>query len=302
MSYAIVKKVIFQYIELLNGLKTYGHINVTGGEPFIHSEFFKILQLFFDNEKFFSYGILSNGSLINDNTSEKLKKLSPSFIQLSIEGTKNTHNEIRGKGNLEKVKQAINSLAKNNIKTIISFTAHKDNYMEFNKVANFCRVNNVFKLWTDRLVPFDGAKKLTDKVLTKKETLEYLNIIFKSQSQKFLFKRPKTIIESKRALQFMADKSIAYRCRAGEGILTVMEDGTIYPCRRLPIKVGNIHESNLYDIYKTSKLINELRDSTPPDECKSCIKIYECHGGAKCISYAVTGNMYARDPGCPIEF
>ena len=49
-----------------------------------------------------------------------------------------------------------------------------------------------------------------------------------------------TTMSMYRALQFQITNDFAYGCTAGDTLLTVMENGDLVPCRRMPIIVGNL--------------------------------------------------------------
>lgn len=61
-----------QYIKLLceynklNNQNLKGQINITGGEPFIKEDIWQLLDFFKQNNKYFDFGILTNGLLLND--------------------------------------------------------------------------------------------------------------------------------------------------------------------------------------------------------------------------------------------
>ncbi|MCX7711193.1 MAG: radical SAM protein [Clostridia bacterium] len=301
LEYSQLMAVIDQYKDLLKKLNRKGHINITGGEPFIREDFFSLLEVLNQNHQHFSFGILTNGSFIDQAAACRLKNLNPAFVQISIEGDEEIHNSIRGEGNLERVLQALKCLRKNDIKTLVSFTAHRGNYKTFPAVAGLCRRNGVFKLWTDRMVPFGNAESIKASSLNPQETWEFFNIVNQCRAEKNWRIRNRTIIELKRSLQFLADNSFPYTCKAGESLITLLEDGTVLPCRRLPIVAGNIKESSLMEIYFESPTLKELRSEVgAPGRCSRCSYFILCRGGARCISYAVTGEYLSRDPGCPI--
>lgn len=299
-SFTQMLSVIEQYKQLLLKLNRKGHINVTGGEPFLCEDFFDLLKVFNEHKDYFNFGILTNGTFINNANAKRLKLLNPSFVQVSIEGDEKTHNSIRGEGNLKKVIEAIMHLKHNGIKTLVSFTAHKENYKSFPDVAALCKKIGVFKLWTDRMVPFGGAEKMQDSLLNPKETLEFFNIVKRCREQKKWGRRNKTIIELNRALQFFVNDNYPYSCNAGESLICLLEDGTVLPCRRLPIEAGNLKELSLEQIYFGDVMKDLRREAPPPEGCNRCSYFILCKGGARCISYAVTGDPFARDPGCPI--
>ena len=91
-----------------------GHLTVTGGEPFIRGDFLDLLQAFADNRSLFTFAILTNGSLIEQATASRLKKLKPSFVQVSMEGGQPTHDRIRGPGSFDQTVSAIRRLVERN--------------------------------------------------------------------------------------------------------------------------------------------------------------------------------------------
>lgn len=302
MDFQKLLDIIEQYKELLLKLGRPGHINVTGGEPFIRDDFMKLLHILSQNNEIFSFGILTNGTMIDRETARRLKELGTAFVQVSIEGNREIHDSIRGEGNLSDVLKALDYLSENDIKTLVSFTAFKDNYKSFPEVLKLCRKHKVFKLWTDRLVPFGGAEDIKGKCLDINETMEYINIINRERTRKrFLRGNSGPIVETKRALQFITTRNMPYKCSAGKSIITILEDGSVLPCRRLPIVIGNVLETTLISIYENSSLIRGINSQRePPKGCERCSYYFLCGGGAKCISYAVSGDIYSRDPGCPI--
>lgn len=99
-----------------------------------------------------------------------------------------------------------------------------------------------------------------------------------------------------RGLQFLKGGE-CYKCSAGDKLITVMADGTVYPCRRMPIDCGNIFTNSLSKIYEC-KIFSELRNYKEIDGCNKCIYLEKCGGGLKCLSYAVEGTPFKKDEGC----
>jgi radical SAM protein with 4Fe4S-binding SPASM domain len=106
-----------------------------------------------------------------------------------------------------------------------------------------------------------------------------------------------TEIALHRALQFLAGGP-AYHCTAGDTLITVMPDGTLYPCRRMPINAGNLHQTPLSTLYNGA-LFRQLRDpALVASGCEKCTYERLCRGGLRCLSYAVEGSLSVADPGC----
>lgn len=297
LTYKQLESIYLQYKELLKKLKMKGHINITGGEPLCNPHLFKILDLIKDDKENISFSILTNGTLITEQIAKKIKSYNPYYVQVSLEGGKKTNDYIRGLGTYKQIAKGIVNLKKQDIFTSISFTATKLNYKEFPKVVKYARKLNVNNVWSDRYIPL-GHSEDKNLALNYSETREYLEILNKERSKLINKKDNITTISMYRALQFQMTNDLPYGCTAGDTLLTVMENGDLVPCRRMPIVVGNLLKENMYELYKKSSILQELRSQRIPDDCKKCEHSELCHGGLKCLTYAMYNDLNHKDIGC----
>ena len=287
--------ILNQYRHLLRELGTKGHINITGGEPLCSPHFFKLLEEFKTDRDLYSFSILTNGTLITDEIAKKIASYGPEYVQVSLEGGKKTNDYIRGKGVYTRVARAVKLLKKYNIYVSLSFTATALNYKELPKVVKFAKKYGVDTVWSDRYIPLNTQKD--NLSMDKEQTKEYLDIITKAS---FELRRQgcKTEVALYRALQFLKTNNLPYSCTAGKTLLTVMENGDLVPCRRMPIVVGNLLENNMLDLYENSNIMKMLRRDTTPDDCEDCDYSAFCKGGLKCLTYAIYGDLNHKDIGC----
>lgn len=297
LSYEQLEKIYKQYKNLLKKLKMKGHINITGGEPLCNPHLFKILDLIKKDEKLISFSILTNGTLITENIAKKIKSYNPYYVQVSLEGGQKTNDYISGKGTYKKIAKGIKNLKKYNIFTSISFTATTLNYKEFPKVVSYAKKYKVDNVWSDRYIPL-GDSEDKNLSLNVSQTQEYLSIMAKERLKLKRKQYNKTTISMYRALQFQKTNDFAYGCTAGDTLLTVMENGDLVPCRRMPIVVGNLLKDDMYKLYKTNSILKELRKNTIPDDCNDCEHAQMCHGGLKCLTYAIYKDLNHKDIGC----
>lgn len=300
LKYEQLLDIYNQYKELLKKLKMKGHINITGGEPLCNPHLFKILELIKKDSENITFSILTNGTLINEEIAKKIKSYNPYYVQVSLEGGKKTNDYIRGTGTYKRIAQGIINLKKQDIFTSISFTATKLNYKEFPKVVKYARKYKVNNVWSDRYIPL-GDSEDKDLALNFEETREYLNIMNNERNKLMDKKNNITTISMYRALQFQMTNEFAYGCTAGDTLLTVMENGDLVPCRRMPIVVGNLLENNMYDLYKNNITIKSLREKKVPDECSDCEHSEMCRGGLKCLTYALYKDLNHKDIGCEVK-
>lgn len=291
-----IKKIFFDYLDFLKLHNFKGHINVTGGEPFLYHDFFSVIDLFEKHD--ISFGILTNGTLLNDEITERLSKYKKlAFVQISLDGNKRMHNQIRGIGNFEKSINGIRLLNKHNIKSMVAFTAHKKNIKKLRAVIRVVKKEKVKVFWADRLIPTGSCKDM----LNTDELLKFTKIMFKESVKANKEKSCVTEIRCNRALMFFGGSRGIYHCSAGTTLLTVLANGDLLPCRRMPIVLGNTIEKSIEKIYSESEIIKEIIENEIPKECENCYKASKCKGGLKCISYALTGKIGVKDINCPIE-
>ncbi|MEE1805355.1 SPASM domain-containing protein [Streptomyces sp. BE133] len=85
---------------------------------------------------------------------------------------------------------------------------------------------------------------------------------------------------------------------AGRGFVFVSHTGTVHPSGFLPLGAGNVRETPLTDIYRTSELFTGLRaPERLGGRCGRCEFRQVC-GGSRSRAYGVTGDPYAEEPWC----
>lgn len=275
-----------------------GHINVTGGEPFARPEFPRLLDVFAAHRPLFSFAVLSNGTLIDAALARRLADWQVGFVQVSIDGNRATHDRIRGAGNYDRVVEGVGHLVTAGVRTVISFTANRANFRDFEEVARLAKRLKVWRVWADRLIPCGQGESLREQLLTPEETRELFELMGRARAEARRGWFNRTEVSMRRALQFLVGGEEPYRCTAGDSLVTVMPNGDVYPCRRLPIRAGNLQETTLDALYSCD-LFRALRDRKRcAAGCEDCLYTGLCRGGLRCLAHAVTGDPFTADPGC----
>jgi len=92
------------------------------------------------------------------------------------------------------------------------------------------------------------------------------------------------------------------RCPAGTTKLSILPDGSVYPCylffRRREFRLGNILTESFEDICG-SPILNYFR-KFQSNKCPvtSCELFSECHGGCPAVSLLICNDIDAPDPRC----
>lgn len=86
-------------------------------------------------------------------------------------------------------------------------------------------------------------------------------------------------------------------CVLGTDGLCVMPDGTVFPCRRFPLPIGNLLTDSLKAIWEESEVLEKVRrKNNLKGKCGTC-RIEGCTG-CRSLAYALTGDYLAEDPHC----
>ncbi|MCA1902619.1 MAG: radical SAM protein [Candidatus Hydrogenedens sp.] len=281
----------------LSKWRRHGHISLTGGEPFIRKDLiFKLLEFFESSNSISKIVILTNGTLIQEDDIKQLKSFKKlKEIQVSLDGGDAGSNDaIRGKGIFDKVIETLKLLKVNNLTVSIMFTLHRKNLDQVSKIIDLSNKIGVDALKIERITPISKVpiSEFWIEPLELKRIYEYIH------KEKGIRSLSSLEIRTHRPLWGLIDYNINGFCPVGFGMLTLLHDGTILPCRRLPIPIGNILTDGLYKVWYTSGLLWELRNrNNLKGKCSNCEYLYKC-SGCRAIAFAVLGDYMAEDPQC----
>ncbi len=254
-----------------------------GGEPTLHPDFIKILDLF--NKINIKPNIVSNGITFANNQFTKLVLPRVKRITISIHGPPKIHNTltknkcaydlaIKGIKNIiaiDKLKLSTNtSISKKNINKIIILvsTLYKLGLRNigFNMCTSFIENKDCFG-------PKEFYKK-TEKLFLK------IKKEFKDLNFRNITAIPKCVIQNKMIANYY---SSGCHIVSGSG-LTIDVNGYIIPCThwvkyKLVKLDPNISLINFYNLWKKLKLFRNKIATYPIKECVSCKDKYICCGG-----------------------
>ena len=222
------------------------------------------------------------------------------LVQISIEGKQPTHDRIRGQGSYDQALRTIKKLKEHRIEVTINMTLSKYNYKEIKDVIQLA-LKEADRFAFSRLILQGSAKeKMQQEMLTPKELKSVFRQVYRLKNKyhqidiplrdpiwhEFLHVKPKC-----------AD-SMVHGCSIGYSGLTVDVDGTIFPCRRLPIPIGNLFKDDLVDIWNHSPVLNQLRDrDLLKGSCQNCDQRWLC-GGCRAVAFSIENDFLAEDPQC----
>ncbi len=272
-------------------------VNLTGGEPFLRRDFFEILDMLSAQRTFQEIYIITNGTFINSTIIEKLKvheKLKG--VKISLEGSTPELNAfIRYRDTFPKVIEGIQHLTAASIPVLLMFTLGSYNYHDVQGMLELARDLGVGGAILERFVPLGRGAGMADEYLKKEE---WLTVIKKCINVLDLGISPYDFLPY-RALwvDFKDDVSVhGAQCNLGDESMALMPNGDVYPCRRLPVVIGNVVRVDFQVILDRLRAYREGFDRTLSGLCADC-PVIGCIG-CRALAHAVTDGLYAEDPQC----
>jgi radical SAM protein with 4Fe4S-binding SPASM domain len=278
-------------------------MNVTGGEPFFRSDLFEILETM--AEKGFDLFLLSNGILIDRERAERLAGLSVKGVQVSLEGPEEIHESIRGKGSFSASLKGVGHLIAAGIVVTLNMTLSEINAGTIADMMTLTKSLGVNRLGFSRLVPSGKGTGLLPYLLSKEKVRDLYRGIFSRTVEGIEIVTGDPVATQMSNLGNREDLGSVPLggCAAGLSGLTILSDGSVMPCRRLPVPIGNIREDSLRELWVSSPVLERLRDKSQyQGKCGSCHRWAACRG-CRAIAYAYSsiqgeGNYLAEDPQC----
>lgn len=281
------------------GMQFSPSMNITGGEPLLRRDLFAIVEKAVSGG--FSVSLLSNGILIDDAAAGRLSDAGISGVQVSIEGPEPVHDAIRGSGSFSASINGIRRLAARKIPVTMNTTLSTVNADSFDEIIAIARAAKASRLGYSRLVPTGRGAGMADKSLTTGHLKELYERLSGLEPDGLELVTGDPVAANMAIAEADADDcpDVPFGgCAAGVSGLTIMPDGTVVPCRRMHIPLGNVRTDSLRGIWAASDVLNALRDkSRYSGKCGQCARWSGCRG-CRAIAYAVGGSFLAEDPNC----
>lgn len=297
-------------IQLMKARK---EIVFTGGEPFLRKNLLFDLLDIADLLGFQRILLLTNGILIDSSTVHSLVEFNERFvrdkskfkefvIQISVDGYKETHEWIRGKGTWERTINTVKALANTNITTSISMVVHKRNVEDVPKVLQLA--NNIgIPVGFSSICLTGRASKNKMQIIPIHKIVPILRSHMEKNpnycKQVMQFPCSPYIITLRKLIRFKY-------CGTGWTTVYIDSNGDVYPCplaATVPekkFKAGNIREQPFIEIWRESLILKKLRTfsvDTINEKCAMCDVRYFCGGGCRTEAF-LAGDIRGCSPKC----
>ena len=271
--------------------KVRGQISFSGGNPLLYPHFDELYRA--AAERGFGTAILGNPT-----TPERLETLraiqEPNFFQVSLEGLQEHNDFIRGEGHFDRVMEFLPILKDLGIYSMVMLTLTKDNLGQVIPLAGLLR-DQADSFFFNRLSQVGEGASLQGP--GREEYAAFLEAYLEAAAANPVMGLKDNLTN---ILFYQKGRPVfggctGYGCGAAFNFLTILPDGEVHACRKLPSKIGNILEHSLVEIYD-SEAAQRYRGG--PEACRAC-PIRPVCGGCLAVVYGMGRDIFKDlDPTC----
>lgn len=293
-----LKCVAEQIIQAAKNNSTQVVLTITGGEPFLREDLFELLTYLDLQDEIKKIILISNGSMINQQIVERIKLIKKlREIKISLEGASaEVNDKIRGEGSFDRAMKGIRLLKKEtDLSIMLMFTAMKSNLEEVEDLFKLCYKERLDGLVIERFFPLGVGREIREELLDSADWQSFIKAVF------FLVGEPyteKAIVAHRAFWIKLIDGKAEFwgaKCNISRNNLCIMPDATVYPCRRFPLKLGNLLKAPLDDITESTVLWNVM-NGKKKGKCGTC-DIEGCRG-CPALAFVLDKDYLAQDSQC----
>ncbi|GAB7026503.1 GeoRSP system radical SAM/SPASM protein [Geotalea toluenoxydans] len=273
-------------------------VNFGGGEPLLRQDLATIASCAAQSGMRVSMN--SNGYLIDRKKALELKEAGFSKVGISIDShVPAIHDDFRGvSGSHGRAVNALAYLQEAGIKTSISTVICKLNHRDVAPLIDLAEKLHVEQLnFHNFKCSGLGYSNRDDLDLTPEEWQSFYAeaIMEKQRGRKLDISLDDPIIAS---LGMHDTNNMVKGSVCGKLSLNIKSNGDITPCGFIPVVIGNILADDLQELWKSSSVLEKLRNKVATGKCVGCSDYNECLGGCSARALALTGDFNSPDPHC----
>ncbi len=312
-------------------------LTFSGGEPLLRPDLFDAIERATANGMLCT--IASNGTLMTKKAAEKLAQAGARRVEIGLDGARaETHDFLRNRsGSFEATLRGIRNCADVGFDELATtMTLHSENVGELEETMDLAERLGATRFYLNRLIPAGRGVDAFYLDVTAAEKVDALETLYskfyksvtegfgmqcyargmtyyarlgyeRSKGRVFTVSEALSGYEQMFQEKFGSDVSKIVRklaagfggCSAGLTYAGLTASGDLLPCVPAPIKLGNLLEQPIEEIWTHNKLLNHIRTRQAlKGSCKICTYNYLC-GGCRYTAYITHGDWLEPDASCP---
>ena len=308
--------------KLISDLAAFGSpvILFSGGEPLMREDLPELAR--FAVDRGMRAVISTNATLLTKKMAGVLKKTGISYVGVSLDGMKKTHDRFRGvKGAFDLTLKGIRACRDAGIKVGVRFTINRKNFFDIPAIFDLIEEEDIPRACFYHLVYSGRGSKLIEEDLSQEEARQVMNIIMNRTRDLCERGKTKEILtvdnhadgpylylrtekeDPERAKEVLSLLRTNEGNSSGIGIGCVSWDGEVYADQFWRgISFGNVRKRPFSEIWidTSNELMMQLKDKKRyvKGRCAVCRWLDICGGNFRARAEAFTGDIWAADPAC----
>lgn len=296
-------------IDFCDRINRIPYIYLTGGDPILHPDFWRLLEYFHAKELRFC--IMGNPFHLTPEVCKRMHDLGCVKYQVSLDGLEKTHDMFRKPCSFKATLEAIKFIKESGMWAAVMSTVSKTNHKEIPALIDLVDELGVDVYAVGRYCPTSIEKAYDPDIhMTPQDYKAYMDECYerymahKDSKTTYQLKDHLWILYKYEKGLFNPDENLPANaivdgCNCGRNHMTILPTGAVYACRRMESEIGSVMTEDLYDLW-TSTRFDEYRQYDKFVKCNKCkLKAY-CRG-CPAVTYGYTHNMYDADPQCWME-
>lgn len=236
---------VFDFCQQIVDLKV-PYVAISGGEPMMHPDFFKICEFFRSNAV--SLKVETNGSFINPQAADRFAKLGFRSVQISVDGASpESFEKLRIKGDWNKAINACKYLVEAGVNTEIVFVPTKFNIHETADLIDMAYNMGIYGFYTGKIMRIGRAGQNWDILCPSDEEYSKFFEVLKQKEVQYAGKMkvyyyPYDVIEE-----------LKYRLEYPSTSLLIIPNGKAKLIGPLPFICGDLRKNSLSEIWQKYK-------------------------------------------------
>ncbi len=285
-------------------------VSLSGGEPLLRRNWSDIVKMLTGAN--ISVNIITNGTLITNDIAHTMKNSGISIASISLDGTEDIHDNVRGNGVFQKVIEAFGYLRNTGVNIGVNTTLMKDNVNLLSEMYDLLKEQGVCNWQLQPGIPEGRLSEHSEYVLDTQDIRKAIDFSY----EKNLTGGPKIFLAEtigyytknevlSRTMAYNSARPVIFKgCNAGICSLGILHNGDVVGCtsiRKPGFVEGNLLIRSLKDIWNDPNAFSWRRNMKVSDlgpKCQKCRYAETCLGGCTNIRLAMEGSLNADNPMC----
>jgi radical SAM protein with 4Fe4S-binding SPASM domain len=254
--------------------------------------------------------MITNGTLLTSGTAERIKQIGVSMVSVSIDGTKDIHDAIRGKGMYEKSYDALKIMGKQGIKTGCITSVMKENFSALKQLKEELVSVGVERWQLQLAFPEGNMCRISNSLLEPEDVPKLIDLAAELAADgKIRVILPDNVgyyTELETSMRSSSNQTMAVwkGCNAGIRSFGILSNGAIVGCtsmRGSEFTEGRFPQNSLKEIWNNPDAFawrRKIKVSDLNGDCEKCRYAAVCLGGCSNIRYTVNKTVCSSNPYC----